>query len=76
MAHEIVTRGMERAAVWEKEVSRLGESALENAIVRSNAFAEWALAAWWELAGHIFAKYGHYMVTYNASEAGDPDAAA
>merc|ERR1711920_721074 len=51
------------------EVSAMDEdAALAELTRRSNAFAEAKLAEWWDLAGHIFAKYGRYVVTFNESE--------
>jgi len=75
-AHKIEGEGVEAVAQWEREVSSLGaDVAMEELTKRSNAFAEAKLAEWWELAGHIFAKYGRYVVTYNESEVGGEDAA-
>jgi len=45
------------------------------AFPRSNDFAEAKLAEWWDFAGHIWAKFGRYVVTYNETEIGGEDAA-
>jgi len=75
-AHSIEAEGTQAVAKWEAEVSAMDEDAANAELTkRSNAFAEAKLAEWWELAGHIFAKYGRYVVTYNESEIGGEDAA-
>jgi len=68
-AHKIEAEGAEAVANWEKEVSAMdADAAVAELTKRSNAFAEAKLAEWWELAGHLFAKYGRYVVTHNESE--------
>lgn len=75
-AHAIEAEGVQLVAQWEGEVAGLGESAaLEELTKKSNAFAEAKLADWWELLGHIWAKFGRYVVTFNETEIGGEDAA-
>eukprot|EP00419_Tripos_fusus_P057679 CAMPEP_0172906964 /NCGR_PEP_ID=MMETSP1075-20121228/177885_1 /TAXON_ID=2916 /ORGANISM="Ceratium fusus, Strain PA161109" /LENGTH=653 /DNA_ID=CAMNT_0013764493 /DNA_START=40 /DNA_END=1998 /DNA_ORIENTATION=- len=73
-AHIIEAEGQEAIAKWEKEASALDEgTALAALTKRSNAFAEAKLAEWWELAFHLFAKYGRMVVTFNESETNGED---
>merc|ERR1711879_424189 len=75
-AHAIEAEGIKLVAQWDAEVSHLSEdAALEELTKMSNAFAEAKLAEWWEFAGHIWAKFGRYVVTYNETEIGGEDAA-
>jgi len=37
---------------------------------KSNEFATEKLEEWWNFAGHIWAKFGRYVVTYNETEEG------
>jgi len=74
-AHKVEAEGAEAVAKWEKEVSTMdADAAVAELTKRSNAFAEAKLSEWWEFAGHLFAKYGRYVITYNESEIGGEDA--
>mmetsp|Transcript_19548 Transcript_19548/g.34504 ORF Transcript_19548/g.34504 Transcript_19548/m.34504 type:complete len:667 (+) Transcript_19548:57-2057(+) len=71
-AHAIEAEGLQLVAEWEKEAFVLDEaSALKHLTQKSNAFAEAKLADWWELTGHLWAKFGRYVVTFNETEIGE-----
>lgn len=74
-AHKIEREGQASVTAWEQEVAGLDEeAALAELTRKSNKFAEAKLAQWWDLAGHIWAKYARNSVTYNESEIGGEDA--
>jgi len=63
---------MAKVAQWEAEAAQLSEDdALALLTEKSNAFAEAKLEEWWDFAGHIWAKFGRYVVTYNETEQGE-----
>jgi hypothetical protein len=75
-ARTIETEAFKFVALWDREVANLSEAAaLQELTRKSNAFAEAKLAEWWEFAGHIWAKFGRYVVTFNETEVGGEDAA-
>merc|ERR1740138_555988 len=70
-AHEIEAEGRAKVAQWEREASELPEdAALALLTKKSNEFATEKLEDWWNFAGHIWAKFGRYVVTYNETEEG------
>jgi dipeptidase len=74
-AHKIEAAGMALVAQWEQTASHLSEDAAFALLTeKSNAFAEAKLAEWWNFTGHIWTKFGRYLVTYNESSTKGTDA--
>jgi hypothetical protein len=70
-AHKIEAKGMELVAQWEKQAANLSEDdAVAFLTQRSNDFAAATLQEWWDFTGHLWAKFGRYVVTYNETEQG------
>jgi dipeptidase len=70
-AHKIEAHAMELVAQWEKQAANLSEDdAMVFLTQRSNDFATATLQEWWDFAGHLWAKFGRYVVTYNETEHG------
>lgn len=71
-AQAIEAEAVELVAKWEMEASELDEAtALKHLTQKSNSFAEAKLAEWWELATHLWVKFGRYVVTFNETEIGE-----
>lgn len=71
-ADQIEAEAFRSTADWEDDVTDLNdEKALEVLTRRSNEFAEMKVAEWWSFAGHLWTKFGRYVVTYNESENGE-----
>lgn len=69
-------QALSQILTWEAEALHLVgdngdiQQALQSLTDKSNEFAERKVAAWWDYAWHLIAKYGREIVTYNESEVG------
>jgi len=68
-ADAVELEAIQNIGEWEAQTVGMNQTnASEFLTSKTHAYAEAKLEEWWQLAWHIFSKYGRYVVTHNESD--------